>query len=300
MSDLAPWRAVLGLALVALALVTVPAAAQEPADDLPAVVVTPVDADAPNGGLWFTLDGEPGARLAGEAELYNPAEVAQEVTLYLADLTIDDRGDAHVGDERRDVGAWGEFDQPHLSIAARDIVRVPFHLTIPADAEPGDHLGAVVAESAPPADTGIRVAKRLAKRLYVTVPGDAEAALVIESVTAHVAGGVLPRHADVEVVVRNTGNIRLETKVLVDGRRASGSALLMSQSTEVYRVRRSIPIWGGHPTFRAAVTTRTSSGLGPSDDGAVSAWVFPGWVVLAVFLLVLLVLTLRELKRRLG
>lgn len=238
--------------------------------------------------------------MVAEAELFNPADVEQQVTLYLADLVIGDNGDVHVGDDRRAVGAWGEFDERRLSIAARDVVRARFHVTIPTDAEPGDHLGAVVAESAPPAGTGLRVAKRVAKRMYVTVPGDADAALEIQSMRADIAGGVLPRHADVVVVVRNTGDVRLETTVTIDGERADGSDLVMSQSTEVYRVRRPVPVWGGRPSFHAVVTTRTSAGPGPTAEQTVDAWVVPGWVVLAMFLLVLLVLTVRELKRRLS
>jgi hypothetical protein len=291
--------AALVVVVASLAMPTSASSAQDAPDDLPAVTATPVDPDAPNGGQWFAVVGEPGARLEAIAELFNPADVDQMVALSLSDLSIDEDGMAHLGDEAKDVGAWGAFDHDRVTVPAHETIRTTFHLTVPADADPGDHLGAVVVESIPTEAVPLQVVKRAAKRLYVTVPGDADAEVELDSVDVGIRGGVLPRSADVVAVVRNTGDVRLATKVVIDGVRAEGPEVVMSQSVETYRVRRPVPVWGGRRSFHAVVTTRTLTAAGPTAEGTAKAWVFPGWIVLAVFLLVLLVMTLRELAKRL-
>jgi len=269
-----------------------------PAPEAPddgSVTASPVDRDAPNDGRWFAVSGEPGETVDVEAVLDNPSRTAQEVSLYLAELTIDDEGGPVVGAPGEGVGGWGAFVEPTMVVPAKGTAEATFRVTIPDDADPGDHLGAVVVESRPTGEGELQVVKRNARRLYVTVPGEASPALEIESVQVDVGGGLLPRTAVITVLVRNSGNVRLSPDVVVDGERARGSELLMSESVERYVVRRPVPLWGGPVRFPVTVDA------GPVEASAsATRWVVPWWVLLALFLLVVGALSLRELRRRLA
>ena len=166
-----------------------------PAQQLPSVAVTPLGATSsdPNNGQWFVAAASPGQTLRLLAHVFNPADVPQTVATYLADVDYRLGGGApkftpHA--EAHDVGAWGGFDNPTLTVPAKGFVDVPFSVTVPSGADPGDHLGAVIAESAPQPGTGasaaFRVIKRVAVRLYVTVPG--ETPVPISSVESQAGG----------------------------------------------------------------------------------------------------------------
>jgi hypothetical protein len=118
-------------------------------------------------------------------------------------------------------------------------------------------------------------------------------------VTAEVHDALLPRTATVRAVVRNVGAVTLDATVTVNGRAVDGPARIVSHSAERYVADVKVPIVGGHRSFRVVVQTRTTTGAGPTDDATTSRWIVPWWVALALFLLVLGVLAVRELSRRL-
>jgi hypothetical protein len=280
-----------------------PAAAQEEApSDIPGVSLDPANRgdDDPNDGQWFVADAEPGTTTTLRARLQNLADVEQQVELYTVAMTVNDDDEAALGRPDEGVGTWGHFDEPTLVLPPSGDVIVPFTVSVPADAEPGDHIGAVVVESAPYQQGSLAVLKRTASRLYVTVPGDASPGIEIESVDLDHDPTLLARKATVTVSVRNTGNVRLAPTVTVGGEIASGSTLLMSRSAERYVVTRSVPLWGGPQSWPVEVATTTvDGGSGPAASATATRWVVPWWVLLALFLVVVGFFTVRELRRRL-
>lgn len=277
------------------------ALAQAPADPtLPAVTASPVDRDGPNGGQWFAVEAGPGETVRVEALIANPAEAEQTVHLYLADLTFVTGRDPEVGAKDAGIGTWGAFAEPVLSLGPKEATQTEFTVTVPADAEPGDHIGVVVAESgASGPQGGVGVVKRVAARLYVTVPGDAAAAVAIEDVDTSLDRTLLPRHVRVTFIVRNTGTIRLDAEVRVNGRVAGGPETIVSQSGEPYEIEVPIGIWGGRKEIDIQVETRTASGTGPTASVTRHVLVLPWWVLLALFLLAVGIQTVRELAKRL-
>jgi hypothetical protein len=269
-------------------------------NDLPAVTVSPIDHVGPNGGQWFSVAATPGATIDVAVQLTNSADAAQSVTLYLADLTVGDDDRPAVGDRGVGVGAWGAFDTPTRTVAAHGVAPATFRLSVPANAEPGDHLGAVVAESAPTTNAaGVNVVKRVAARLYVTVPGDAKPGVAIAGVRVRNDSALLPRHVSVAIVVRNTGNVRLRPSVTVNGHRVSGPPLVVSRSSERYDARVPLSIWGGRKSLRVEVATRTEAGTGPAAGTTRKITIVPWWTALGLFLCVVGFFTVRELRRRL-
>jgi hypothetical protein len=288
------------LALVVAVLSSTPFAAGAQEVEQPAVTASPVDPDAPNGGQWFAVEAERGETIDVVARVANPADVPQTVNLYLADLTFADDQPA-VGEPNAGVGAWGAFERPQLTLDPREVVDATFHLAVPADAEPGDNIGAVVAESGASGPTGgVGVVKRVAARLYVTVAGDADASVAIDRLSATLDGALLPRRAATTFLVRNTGRVRLEVDVTVNGRPAIGPSTVVSQSAEIYEASVPLSVWGGSRSIEVDVTSRTRAGAGPTATESTRVLVVPWWILLAVFLLVVGAVAGRELKRRLA
>lgn len=223
--------------------------------EVPSVGVVPAEAhpDDPNLGQWFILEITQGASGTGTARIVNPAEVPQTIRLYVRDLTFSEDGSPQVNDgEQRDVGLWGAFLNPEITLDPGESVLAEFAIAVPRDAEPGDHVGVVVAETVATnteeaAENGAQfeVSRRVATRLYVTVPGDATRAFEITEVKTSLDSGVFPSWALVTVRMRNEGRVRLQPTVTIAGVEADGPNPFMSDSVEEWSAIVSVPWYGG-------------------------------------------------------
>lgn len=280
------------LAAMLLSWGSVPASAQQADQALPSVSLTPAETDRsdPNLGGWFVLQIEPGGTQQSKARITNPADVEQHVKLYLADLVFAKDGTPDVVDgTQTDIGAWGRFFEPSIIIPGKGTIESTFEIVVPKDAEPGDHVGVVVAESdAEPG--GISVVKRVATRVYVTVPGDARKSMEIESFKTEVDSKFWPRQLLSTVVIRNTGKIRLHPKVTVRGTAAKGSEILLARSLEPYVADVDVPWYGGP----VALPVQAVAESGLTRRLNASKFIIP-W---ALLVLVLIVLGVAYLVRR--
>jgi hypothetical protein len=269
-------------ALVAAMLLWAPlraGAQQTPSNDISSVGVNPTDTnpDDPNKGQWFFAALLPGETAHLRATISNPATVAQTIKLYLQDLTFDKDGSPSlVRGPQTDVGAWGRFDQPELTIGPRAKAITTFSVTPPQGADPGDHVGAVVAESQPQGTT-LKVVKKIATRIYITIPGEAVRSMKIESIGWQLDSGIWPKHAVANVSLRNTGRVRLQPNVNVRGQSAKGSRLILTHSVEQYFADVKVPWYGGF--VRLPVVATADGGLTRRVDA--SRFVIP-WALLIV------------------
>ena len=241
----------------------------------------------PVKGRWFTVDGRPGQQVVLDAVIENPSDVPTDVRLGLADLRFDAKDQPQLVEPATDVGTWGRFDVPSVTVPAHGTRTVSLTLRVPDGTDPGDHIGAVVAETTAAGAGGIGVVKRVATRLYVTVPGAVRAGVAITSVHVDRGHSLSPRSANVVVIVRNTGDVRVAPTVTVAGHRANGASLLLSHAAQSYVLRRSLPAWGGPQSWPIEVDTRVADGAGPSASATASTFVFP-WLPLALLVLVVL------------
>jgi hypothetical protein len=260
--------------------------AQTADQQIPAVEVHPVGTtrDDPNGGQWFVTNVNPAETKQLQVRLYNSASVEQTVKLYLADIRFNRQGVPEVANVPTDVGTWGSFDDPSVTVAPLQNRIETFSITAPKNADPGDHIGAVVAEQAPAGSGLIRSIKRLAVRLYVTLPGDARKDFVIDRVNSQKDSAFFTRELTVTVRLRNTGRVRLEPTVHVDDAEAKGPQLLLSQSSERYVVTRPVKFWGGPMRLRVDAQSRSLGLAGPVRQLRVTVWVIP-WHLLALLVL---------------
>lgn len=286
-------------AVLASAGPATPAGAADGQGDIPSVAVQPAEPKKgdPNGGQWFVLSLPPGGSGVVKAKVINPAKVQQTVTFSLRDLTFADDGTPSVAPAgpQRDVGAWGRPARPSVELPALSTVIVPFTVSVPSDAEPGDHVGVVVASTAN-LQGKFRVVRQVATRFYITVSGEASRAYSIVSVTPVRNSRWWPSKVDADVVLRNDGRTRLRPRVTVGGHPADGSRLLLSRSVEKYRASLSVPWYGGPVDLSVRAVT---------DDGSVrtanrSIFIVP-WgllVAIAVGLATLFLLVKLVLRRR--
>ena len=272
-------------ALVAVLGLITTVGAQTPAPPaIRSVGVAPVGTDPndPNGGQWFTALLDIGQSATMTAKIANPAETPTTVRLYLRDMVFNDDGTPVLNDEgpQTDVGLWGTFDRDTIEIGPKSTVEVSFRVTVPDRAEPGDHLGALVVESASPGgpDGLLRVVTRVSTRLYVTVPGEATTSFRIESIKAELDSWLFPGTMKVDAVLRNTGRMRLHPEITIGGVKADGPDVILSASVEPYRADVGVPWWGG--PVRIPVVADTQEGL--TREAMVSRFVIPWGLLMSL------------------
>lgn len=117
-----------------------------------------------------------------------------------------------------DSGAWVKFDDPKTfqTVPAKSKIELPFTLSVPSNASPGDHAAGIVAALTMPSTDGkgnrVNVEQRVGSRIYLRVAGDLKARLTVTHAEAKYHGTWNPAGggtADITYLITNTGNVRL-------------------------------------------------------------------------------------------
>lgn len=222
---------------------TAPPTTQPPASDdtaAPDPDVAPVDGEiveswalAPAGSLdpneagnrpELSYSSTPGEVIEDAVNLFNYGNVPLTFRVYATDAFNNEEGkfDLLPGDEEPvDVGTWVTFPQEEITLPAGKQVTIPITITVPADAAPGDHAGAVVASnvaiSTDAAGQVVNLDRRTGTRLYMRVSGPLAPELAVADVqtTYDHALNPLAGTAHVSFRVENRGNVRLSGTVSV-------------------------------------------------------------------------------------
>jgi hypothetical protein len=229
------------------------------------------------------------------------------VTVYAADAAVTTDGGFDLvaaGATSNGVGAWTSVGARELTIPARAHRDVGFRVDVPANAQPGDHAGGIVAArtTGAPADADRRVAveRRVGARVYLRVAGELDPRLTVTDVRADYRGSPLGLRGPTRVryTVRNDGNVRLAGRPAVTvagpfgllGRRFDGDPLPeLLPGGSLTHVADVPGVW---PTLRldATVAVRADSSGNevlparqPPAHGSAGAWAVP-WLGLVVVL----------------
>ncbi|SEF00971.1 hypothetical protein [Streptomyces sp. Ag109_O5-10] len=205
---------------------------------------------APAGGgrPSFYAEGTPGSALQDTVSVTNPG--GHPVTVRLTGS-----------------GVPVTFAEPTVRVPARTRADVPFTVTVPAGAAPGDRTGTLVAK-----DTGGRT---VTARLRLRVGGPELSALTVEHVSVH------GDRITYELV--NRGTTVLAPKLAVRARGLFGRVLLD-------RAARTLPVrlapgtrtelsepWPGHPALDAADVRLTATAADGAHDTAGTEARFVPW-----------------------
>ncbi|MEV7974375.1 DUF916 domain-containing protein [Cellulomonas sp. NPDC089187] len=270
--------------------------------------------DRPN----FAYRLPPGGTLTDAIVVTNRGAEPLTLDVYAADgfLTADGTLDLlPAGEESQAVGAWTTAASSPVAVPAGESVEVPFTLTVPADAQPGDYAGGVVSTLRVDNAEGVTVDRRLGSRLHLRVTGDLAPALTVDDVqVSYLSAGanpLAPGTATVSFAVTNTGNARIapgET-VSVGGPFGWGSTSAaelelpeLIPGATVQRTATLEEVWplllasaqisvGGEVVALPGATAEDV--VVPTASASASAWAIP-WTWLAALLLIVAVIVWRS------
>jgi hypothetical protein len=283
--------------LVALAgLGAGPAAAS---DDLPWTVATaPNDFGADRPSFGYTVN--PGGTVEDGVVVANHGSTPLVLAVDGADGFTTEAGNIKLlakDAQSSGVRSWVHLSRNSVTVQPGKSVEVPFTVTVPDDATPGDHLGGIVT-SLSSAD-GANV-DRLSIQLRLRVGGALAPKLSIEGLNVDCSGSTNPfakGDATLTYTIHNTGNATVAARQAASisgpfGRfRVSGGKI--DDSPELLpgdRWKVSVPIRGVAPALSLTGTV-TVTPLMTDESGSIAAltsvessgrgWAIP-WVPLAV------------------
>lgn len=325
--------AALALVLLTAAGLAAPASAADPdpsaGSDLVSFGIAPAGPERPDDRPYVAVTAPAGSVVYEHVALLNQGPEPVTLDVYGADVVMADGGGLSVraaSDTDTDAGAWVSVDAPGpVEVPAQDAdgygwTIVPLTVTVPQDAEPGDHVAGLVASLVTVADgagesPGLQLEQRVAARVYVEVQGEVTPGLVVEDVRADwvPSGLVGAGETTVAWTVRNTGNVRLavESSAVVSGpfgvraRHADGARveeLLPGGTARLTATVDGTLALGRQDVTVTAHAVAPATGRDPGLDPVVvttHVWAVP-WGPLAALgvLVLLLVLALRGRRRR--
>jgi len=202
------------------------------------------------------------------------------------------------------VGAWTRPDRDSVVVQPGRTADVPFTVTVPANATPGDHVGGILTSlKQPDADQGITVDRRLGIKIALRVSGELRPGLRVEDLHAGYRGTADPfgtGDATVSYTIHNTGNATLSARqaVSVSGPFgwlkadvkdvAAPPSLLPGETWKV-----KVPVHGVAPGFRLSATvtltpllTDASGSTSPLQPvkATTHGWAVP-WTLVALVVL---------------
>lgn len=267
----------------------------------------------------FTYQVQPGAVIEDTVVLFNLGNVPMQFQVYATDAfnNADGQFDLLPADDVPvDAGSWVQLVQETIILEPGKQATIPFTLTVPLDATPGDHVGAIVAGSISVADSGsgqlVEVERRTGTRLYVQVDGELTADLAISSLSTDYAHSANPfgGSAEVSFAVENRGNVRLGGTPVIS---VGGPLGIMKQEIRLDPISELLPgqtidltasLDGVPALFLNSTEVRIdideASARGGAQDVTASANSFtpPITILLLLALVLLALLARRSFKRR--
>ncbi|MFI9207298.1 WxL protein peptidoglycan domain-containing protein [Streptomyces sp. NPDC053253] len=251
---------------------------------------------------YFYLSVDPGTSLTDRVTVTNKTAAPLTFRLYGADAYNTDRDGGFAvrtqQEKQTGAGAWIKPQRTRVTVPARSAVTVPYTLTVPADADPGDHPGALVAldERISPSGQGsvaMGVQSAVGARVYLRVNGPTVPALAVEDITLTQDRPLVPgaggSSAVVSYTLHNRGNVTLNPKVALKAEGLFGRTLLARDLGGVpseLLPRQKIRLterWSGSPQFDWGDVTLTASAKGVKETGTVSFLALP-WLAAGILL----------------
>jgi hypothetical protein len=190
--------------------------------------VAPATAEGPDGRHWVELALAPGDSATEHMAITNLSQEAVTFALASADGYFTATGRFNMLSnpaESVDAGTWIEI-QDAVTVEADETAVVPFTVTVPADAQPGDHAGGVAAAvkssgAGSEGGAGLGVTSRFGFRVMTRVLGELEPLLEVANPQASYTTAwnpAQPGQLRIGFDLVNKGNSRLT----VTGRVAAG------------------------------------------------------------------------------
>lgn len=215
----------------------------------------------------FGYSVNPGGKTEDAMVVANHGATALTLAVYTADGFTTEKGQLDLltrEKKSRSIGAWVRAARETVTVAPGKSAEVPFTVTVPADATPGDYVGGILTSlKQPDGAEGIAVDRRLGIRIKLRVSGALRPSLAVEDVHVSYDGsaGFAQGDATVTYSLHNTGNAVLSgtQKVAVTGpfgmfRTDAGAVAAPPELLPGERWKVTVPVHGVTPAYRLAAT----------------------------------------------
>ncbi|WP_232234535.1 WxL protein peptidoglycan domain-containing protein [Actinoplanes sp. N902-109] len=301
------------------------------------VLVAPTPAFADEGDVTWTVrtaSNSYGADRSSYSYSVNPSGTAKDamivanrgkdpltLAVYAADGLTAETGqlDLHArNDKPTGIGAWLTTGGGTIAVQPGRTVTVPFTVSVPANATPGDYVGGIVTSLTQPDQAqGINVERRLGIRIKLRVGGALTPNVAIENLHVDYHGTWNPfskGDATVSYTIHNTGNTAQSAQqaVAVAGpfgwfRTSSAQPAASPELLPGESWRMTVPVegvtpalWAGATTTLTPLLTDASGSISPLPAVVATAHgpAVPWTLVVVLVVLVALVIASRFLRVR--
>jgi hypothetical protein len=176
--------------------------------------VQPSTVKGPDGRATFTwTDVKPRTVLHDYVGVSNFTSKPVTFKVYATDGFVDKNGSLNflpAATAPTDIGTWVHPLHDSVKVPAHSRVNEPFTVTVPANATPGDHTGAMLASILTSGQ--VKIDYRIGVPIYLRVSGKLRPVLSIESTSTSYHNTINPfggGGTNVSYTVHNTGNVRL-------------------------------------------------------------------------------------------
>jgi len=183
---------------------------------------------------WFVYTLNPGDSIVDTVMVNNNSDTPATVAIESLDAANTSKGGFTLVENmqaNRDLGNWIELTSKTVRIAPHKSAEVSFKLTVPTDANVGQHSGAIsIYEQVGTATGQIGLKVRMGARVYVTVPGKVNRKLTFNQVEHKFEQGKLVFYVD----AKNNSNINLEPDLDINLRGLFRNTLQVASETGTY------------------------------------------------------------------
>lgn len=260
--------------------------------------------------LTFELTANPGDVLVNTLKVFNPTDSTIAIKMEGEDFApTGEMGQVVIEPaetETYSLKKWITSQPTTFTLGPRERKFVEFTINVPIDAEPGGHYGSVLASTVGVVGegiTGTAVAQKVGSLVLLTVSGEVTESLTIEEFTAP----SFVEHGPVPFVIRfeNTGTIHVRPKgfvTITDWRGEKVADVEFPQKNVIPEaIRRIDASWDKKWLFGRYTATLVgiygTENL-PLSPEVVVFWAFPWKIALAIFLILMIVITYFVKTRR--
>lgn len=289
------------------------------------ITPTPTAVDHGASREYFILDGSPGQTLKDSATISNHTAAPLAFYVYPAAAYNTNAGGGLAFQLRNqrpaDIGAWVRMARTSVTVAPGKSVVIHFTLTIPANASPGDHVGAILAEDSQPivqkSNGNIRIGARyrVGARIYLQVNGRMRAAMSVSGLHVHQSAPVISwlggsNRTTITYTLTNQGNVILNPKTALSADGLIGGSTQIQAGTALPQLlpgnsTQISVVWPNAPQLdRVTVHLAASGTPGELTANQNVSYLAYSWVtlllivLLAALLLAGLALLVRRQSRR--
>lgn len=218
-------RAITAAATLAVSLLLAGPAAAAPTPSAPERItwgIAPATADGPDDRVSFRAEVAPGDTYEDHVAVINHSEHEVTFALTASDGVITEEGEFDLLTSERPTGTGAWIEHPdEVTVEGGETAVVPFAVTVPQDAVPGDHPGGLLASvlSAPGGGAAVGLDAGVGTRIHLRVAGQVRPSVAVTDLDASYTGSwhpLEPGVLDVRWTVRNDGNVRLGATQLLE------------------------------------------------------------------------------------